>query len=320
MLLQNNNYIIGVDGGGTKTVAALANLKGKILAKSKTGPSHFIKAGLEETILNITEVIEKVMALLTSSQKREIVSTFVGLTAIEENKEMGQKIKKLLSQQPKISGIFKGKVIVGSDQIVAFRSGTDEKEGVVLISGAGCAAHGWRGKKEAKTSGWGYFNDEGSGFWIGQEAYRAVYKDLDERGPKTLITKLVFRKLKLKNIEDLKKKVYTPDLIKTILSFSTLVDRASKRNDRVAKNILIKAGNELALAANTVIKKLNFQTAKFPLGLAGKMFKSKLVLDTVKKEIKKIAPQAKFIRPKSEPVIGAIKLALEQIHNYGKTH
>ena len=208
MLLQNNNYIIGVDGGGTKTVAALANLKGKILAKSKTGPSHFIKAGLEETILNITEVIEKVMTLLTSSQKREIVSTFVGLTAIEENKEMGQKIKKLLSQQPKISGIFKGKVIVGSDQIVAFRSGTDEKEGVVLISGAGCAAHGWRGKKEAKTSGWGYFNDEGSGFWIGQEAYRAVYKDLDERGPKTLITKLVFRKLKLKNIEDLKKKVF----------------------------------------------------------------------------------------------------------------
>ena len=320
MLLKNNNYVIGVDGGGTKTVAVLADLNGKIVAKSKTGPSHFIKAGLEETILNITEAIEKVIAFLTPSQKKEIASTFIGLTAIEENKEMGKKIKKILSQQPKISQIFKGKVIVESDQIAAVRSGTDEKEGVVLISGAGCAAHGWRNNQEAKTSGWGYLNDEGSGFWIGQEAYRAVYKDLDGRGPKTLITKLVSQKLKLKNIEDLKKKVYTPNLIKTILSFSILVDQASKSDDKVAKNILIKAGNELALSAITVIKKLNFQTAKFPLGLAGKMFKSKLVLDTVKKEIKKIAPQAKFIRPKSEPVIGAIKLALEQIHNYGKTH
>ena len=151
MLLKNNNYVIGVDGGGTKTVAVLADLNGKIVAKSKTGPSHFIKAGLEETILNITEAIEKVIAFLTPSQKKEIASTFIGLTAIEENKEMGKKIKKILSQQPKISQIFKGKVIVESDQIAAFRSGTDEKEGVVLISGAGCAAHGWRGKKEAKA-------------------------------------------------------------------------------------------------------------------------------------------------------------------------
>ena len=315
---KNQKYVIGIDGGGADTVVALANLKGKILKKSKTGPSHFIKVGLKESILNITTAVEKVMISLIPSQKKEIISTYIGLTAVEENKEMGERIKRILSRQSKLSEIFKSKVVVGSDQIAAFRSGTDKNEGVVLISGAGCAAHGWRDTKEFKTSGWGYLNDEGSGFWIGQEGFRAVYKDLDRRGPKTLITKLVSQKLKLKNIEDLKKKVYTPDLIKTILSFSILADQASKRNDQVSKNILIKAGNELALSVNTVIKKLNFQKEKFPLVLAGKMFKSKIVLDTVKKEIKKIAPKAEFIRPKQEPVIGAVKLAIEQIKNYGK--
>jgi len=310
---KNQKYIIGVDGGGADTVAALTDLKGKVLARSKTGPSHFIKAGLEESILNITEAIEKITISLTPPQKKEITSTFIGLAAIEENKEMAKKIKEMLSLESKLSEIFKGRVVVGSDQIIAFRSGTDKKEGVVLVSGAGCAAHGWRKDKEAKTSGWGYLNDEGSGFWIGQEGFRAVYKDLDGRSPKTLITKLIFRKLKIKNIEDLKKKIYTPDLIKTILSFSILVDQASKRNDKVAKNILIKAGDELTLSAKTVIEKLNFQKEKFPLVLAGKMLKSKIVLNTVKKEIKKFAPKVIFIQPKQEPVIGAVKLAIEKI-------
>lgn len=313
MAKGNKKLVIGVDGGGADTVAVLSDLNGKILAKSKTGPSHFIKTGLKNSVLNITEAIEKVMISLTPPQKKEIISTIIGLTAIEENKKMAKIIKKILFQQPKISEIFKSEVVIRSDQVIAFRSGTDKKEGVVLISGAGSAAHGWRGNKEFKTSGWGYLNDEGSGFWIGQEGYRAVYKDLDGRGPKTLITKLVSQKLKLKNIEDLKKKVYTPTLIKTILSFSILVDRASKRNDQVAKNILIKAGNELVLSVNTVIKKLNFQKEKFPLVLAGKMFKSKIVLNTVKKEIKKFAPKVEFILPKEEPVMGAVKLAIEQI-------
>lgn len=312
MLCENQKYVIGIDGGGVDTVVALADLKGKILKESKTGPSHFIKAGLKESISNITEAIEKVMIFLTPSQRKEIVSTFIGLTAIEENKEIAKVIKKLLSQQSRISEIFKGRVTVGSDQIAGFRSGTDKKEGVVLISGAGCAAHGWGKNKEFKTSGWGYLNDEGSGFWIGQEGFRAVYKDLDGRGPKTLITQLVSQKLKLKKIEDLKKKVYTPALIQTILSFSILVDRASKKNDQIAKNILIKAGQELALATKTVIKKLNFRKKKFPLVLSGKMFKSKIVLDVAKKEIKKFAPKVQFILPRQEPVIGAIKLALER--------
>lgn len=304
------NYVIGVDGGGVKTVAVLSDLKGKILAKAKSGPSSFIKVGIKETILNITKAIEKI---LKKNKKGKILSTFIALAAVEENKEMGREIKRILSRQSKLSEIFKGKVVVGSDQIAAFRSATDKKEGVVLISGAGCSAHGWRRNKEFKTSGWGYLNDEGSGFWIGQEGFRAVYKDLDRRGPKTLITKLIFRKLKIKNIEDLKKKVYTPDLIKTILSFSILVAKASKRNDKVAKNILIKAGNELALAANTVIKKLNFQKEKFSFILVGGMFKSKLVLDMVKKEVRKVAPKVIFKRPKQKPVIGAVKLAIEEL-------
>ena len=74
-----------------------------------------------------------------------------------------------------------------------------------------------------------------------------------------------------------------------------------------------EAGKELALSANTIIRKLNFQKVKFPLVLIGGTFKSEIVLDTVKRRIKRIAPKVNFIRPKAEPVVGAVKLALGAI-------
>jgi len=44
---KKQKYVIGVDGGGTKTLAALADLKGKILAKAKSGSSHPRYLGLK---------------------------------------------------------------------------------------------------------------------------------------------------------------------------------------------------------------------------------------------------------------------------------
>lgn len=303
--------VIGVDGGGTKTIAALANLKGKILKLTKTGPSSFIKVGTEETVLNITKAIGK---LLKTHKRDKILSTFIGLAAIKENKEMKRVIMKSLLGQPQISRIFKGKVKIESDQLSGFRSGTDKKDGVILISGTGSAVHGWRKEKEAHASGWGWLNDEGSAFWVGQKAYQAVLKDLDGRGPRTLLSHLFFKKFKVKKAGDLKRKIFLRNnLIETVASLSLLADKAAQKKDKIAQSLFIEAGNELFLAAKTIIRNLNFKKEKFPLVLIGGMFKSKLILETVKSKIKKFAPKVKIIRPKEEPVIGAVKLAIENL-------
>lgn len=298
-------YVIGVDGGGTKTVAALADLRGKILRISKTGPSNLRNVGLKEAISNISEAISKVMR---GFKKNEILSIVIGLAAIEEEfKSEKEKIKKEISKKTN----FKGKIEIISDQLVAFKSGTDERDGLVLISGTGCVCHGWKENKEAKCGGWGWLNDEGSGFWVGQKGYQAVLKELDGRGEKTKITKLLFKEWELKDKEALMKKIYGKDSIRTVSLISRVVDKAAKTGDEVAQKIMEEAGRELAMSAISVIENLNFQNQKFPLVLIGAMFKSNIVLKEVKKEVKKIAPKVEFILPKFEPVIGAIKLAIE---------
>lgn len=307
----NQRYVIGIDGGGTKTVAALANLKGKILIKSKTGSASPRNIGLKKAMNNVAQVIEKIFK--KNIKYKNIISAFLGLPTIEEEfKFKKQFLKKELKKHKKILPIFKGKLTISSDQLVGFRSGTDEKDGVVLISGSGGVAHGWSGKKEVKIAGWGYLTSQGSAFSVGQKALLAVLKEIDGRGPKTLITKLIFKELKVNSKEKFIEKIYSKKPTEIIPSFSILVEKAVKKNDKIARNILIEAGNEAALSANTTIKKLNLQKTKFPLVLIGSMFKSKIILNTVKKEIKKTAPRVEFIQ-QEEPVKGAVKLAIEQI-------
>jgi len=305
---DKNQYVIGIDGGGTKTIVALADLKGKILKIAKIGPSSPVNIGVKAAAENISKGIKKVLA------KGEIACTFIGLAAIQEEPRFKKEIKKELIKHKEISGIFKGKLEIGSDQIVAFRSGTDEKDGLLIIAGTGCVAHGWRKGKEITSSGWHWLADEGSAFWAGRRVFQSILKDLDGRGRKTTMTNLAFKKLKIKKRENLLEKIYNENFVKNVSLLSIIADEASKKGDKTAIKIMEQASRELALAGNAVIKKLDFQKQEFPLVLVGSMFKSKIVLNTVEKGIKKMAPRARFIRPKNEPVIGAVKLAIEMLN------
>ncbi len=308
---EKNYYVIGLDGGGSKIVAALADLRGKIIKKTRTGSASPRNVGFEKAVFNIATAIERVLP-----KNKKIISTFLGLPCLEEEfKNKKEKIKKALFRYKKSFPIFKEKLIIGSDQLVGFRSGTNSKEGIVVIAGSGSVVHGWSKEKEVKISGWGYLTEEGAAYWTGKEAILAVFRDLDEIGEKTLITQLAFKKFKTAKKEKLIEKIYSKNQREIILSFSVLTDEAAKRGDKVAQRILKEGGRKLVKATRIAIKKLNFQNKEFPLILIGGMFKSKIFLETVKKEIKKFAPQVKIIKPKKEPVVGAIRLAIEETKN-----
>ena len=312
-------YVIGVDGGGTKTMAALANLdglqpahrppKGPLILKiGKSGSSHPRNLGLKMAIENLTFAVKKVLP-----RNGKILSTFIGLPAVaEEYKSKIKEIEKELKKHKEISKIFKGKLKIGSDQEVAFRTGTDG-DGVMLNAGTGCVAHGWHNKKEAHASGWGWLGDEGGAFFVGQRVFQTVLKDLDGRGKKTLLTKLVFEKFKMKREENFLDLIYQKNPAEIIPSLSVICDEASKKGDKIAKEIIFGAAKEAILAAKAIIRRLGFQKNKFPLVLVGGMFKSEIFLSTVKKEIRKFVPEVDFISLKEKPLIGAVKLAIRNL-------
>ncbi len=303
MKQNQEKFVIGVDGGGTKTTAALANLKGKIIKKNTTGPSNLRNLGIKKAVENIAKAIELIL------KKGKIISTYIALPCLEEEfKYKKSIILQELKKYKKIAPIFQGKVTIDSDQVAAYFSGTDKKDGLILIAGTGSVVRGWLDNKTFKIGGWGWLSDDGSSFLTGQKGIQAVLKDLDGRGPKTLMTNLVLKKWKIKKPEDLLKKIYNQEIIKNVSLFSIIIDEAANKNDQIAKNILNSTAQELAKITNYLIKKINFKE-KVPLVLVGGMFKSKIVLNIFKKEIKH---PVEFITPKNKPINGSIKLAIKK--------
>jgi tRNA threonylcarbamoyl adenosine modification protein (Sua5/YciO/YrdC/YwlC family) len=303
--------VIGLDAGGAKTTALLSDLDGKILARAKTGPSHPRNLGLKRATNNTVKAIEE---LLKKSGKNNILAVFLGWpTVAEEYRNKKKLIKKELFSHKKIAKIFKSKIIIDSDQLAGFRSGTDKKKGLVLIAGSGCVCHGWSEGKEAKADGWGYLSEMGSSFFIGQKVLQVVFKYLDGRAEETDLVDLVLKKTKAKNKLQLIEKIYSKSLMEIIPDFSILCDQAAKKKDRQAEIILTEAAKELALSVRAVAGRLALFDERFPLVLIGSAFNSKILLEKVKREIIDFLPLAEIVRPEKEPAVGAVRLALEAV-------
>ncbi len=306
---MKNRIIIGVDGGGTKTDAWAVGLNGKVLGKGKAGPSNLRNSGIENSALVVAKAIKSSVSKI---KQKEIVSMFIGLAAVEEEyKERKNEIKKELFKHGKMFSEIENKITIGGDQEIAFRSGTDEKEGVVVIAGTGCVARGWKERKTVKSSGWGWLADEGSACWVGQQLYQKILKEMDGRDKRSSLVEFSAKRVGFKNAEELNKKVYQNHPSKTLSQLSLAADLAAEKGNKEAIKIFQKSGEELAFSALTVIKRLSFKK-NFPLVLVGGMFKSRILINTFKKQIKNNNLKAKILISSNPPVYGAIKIAKEK--------
>ena len=90
------------------------------------------------------------------------------------------------------------------------RRARPDQPGVVVIAGTGSIAYGRNERNQAaRAGGWGYMlGDEGSGYWIGRAALRAVLREADRRGPATQLTGLLLNYYGVARAQDLIHQVY----------------------------------------------------------------------------------------------------------------
>jgi len=297
---MNNDLFIGVDGGGTKTEIWLSDSQGKVISQGLFNSSNLRNVGLDNSVLVVVEGIKKCLG-----KRKQVKSVFIALAGIEE--EFKSQKKEIEKRIVKCFPFLKNKVVVGSDQEAAFFSATDEKEGIVVISGTGSVVRGWKKGKDVKSSGWGWLADEGSACWVGQQVYQLWLKQFDGREKKTVLFQEIKRKIKIKTPEDLNRFVYLSPV--NLAYLSLIADSAAQKKDKKAQEILIKAGQELSLATLVVIKKLDFKK-KVPLVLIGGMFNSLIFKKSFKKEIDN--QKVVILTPLQPPVYGALKLSFKK--------
>src|SRR5215468_2613685 len=205
-------------------------------------------------------------------------------------------------------------ILIVNDALIALQAGIGDAPGIVVVSGTGSIAYGRNARGEAaRAGGWGYvLGDEGSGYWIGRFALRAVVRHADGRGRETSLTSRLLGHFDLTGPSELIHKVYHQELAPSAIgALAHYVQEARDDGDLVAAVILDQAAEELAATAAAVMKRLEMDHESFSFVLAGGMFHAvPWLCDQLNVLLRSLATQSRTIRLEEDPALGAVQLAL----------
>ena len=301
------SYVVGIDGGGTKTVAAVATLDGEIVATGTAGPSNVATLGVAKARAAVESAFFSALRACGAS-RRDVMAVCLGLAGLDS---------------PRVLRRVRGaarfwrvgpSARVEQDSTIALAAATRlEEPGVVVIAGTGSVVMGTDGAgRIVKVGGWGYIlNDEGSAFHIGLEGLRAVSKSFDGRLPRTRLMRYVLSEMGVRDFYGLLEKVYSEELSPAaVAALAPAVTRAASEGDRVALTVVRSAAAGLAAMVTTALRRLRLREAT--VYYTGGVFASELFLRLFEGFVRRRSPRVSVERLGLQPVVGAVYLALRQ--------
>lgn len=299
-------HVLGIDAGGTKTVCLLADDQGNIVAEARRGGANLQAAGE----LEVEKVLHQVMEEAIGDRAIVPAAICLGIAGVDRPDDyavVGAIMRRIG---------YKARIIIVNDALVALESGAPGQPGVVVISGTGSISYGRNAKGEAaRSGGWGYvLGDEGSGYWMGRAALRAVLRQADRRGPVTVLSELLLTHFDVDAPQELIHKVYTTSQKPTAIgALAKCVQSAFTQGDAVAIGILRTAADELESFALSVARRLELVGQPFVFILAGGIFRAVPWLEEeLERRLPVAAPGSWVRRLDREPAIGAVALALQE--------
>jgi N-acetylglucosamine kinase-like BadF-type ATPase len=312
--MKRPRFVIGMDGGGTKTAAIIADFRGNILAHHVAGASNFQIIGVDKAVRVIYSLIRECCKSADASPD-EVRSMTIGLTGAgrpSDQKRMADGLRHYASSRK----IKLKKVRIESDARIALEGAFKGGAGIILVAGTGSIAFGKDGEGNVhRVGGWGrILGDEGSGFFIGRYALAAVCRDLDGRSAPTLLTKMIAKKFSLKSPTDIIAAVYKNNF--DIATVAPLVLEASQENDAIAQEIIQLASLELVEHVRSLVEKLRLRPEEevrknISLSFIGGLIANETPLSRLlRRQIEDTLPHVDIVPPMAPPVYGAVVMAL----------
>ena len=306
-------YVVGVDGGATKTVALIGTVDGKIVGRGESGSSNYHNIGPYAAAKSIKRAVSEAKRNASLGRRKPEIAV-VALAAINSPSD------KLVTNRFVRDAKVARRSIVIHDTLAALHAATQGGPGIIVISGTGCVAAGInRAGKYGRAGGWGYVvDDEGSAYDIGRKALNRAFRAIDGRSPPTRLVSILARRFRVKLLEDIQKRIYSNGMsVEEIAHLSPLVSRAAVR-DTVCREILAGAGIKLGELACAVARRLKMTNEPFIVSAVGGNFKSgRYLLQPFEARIRKECPRAQIVTLKAEPAQGALALALLELRRRG---
>jgi N-acetylglucosamine kinase-like BadF-type ATPase len=301
-------WVVGVDGGGTKSTACLIESTGALLGRLEFAATNYTKNSAQKIAREIPEEVNRILAQLDQHKRKpDVLAACLSGLGREEARTH---IKKLLAE----TGIAQH-VVAESDAMAALYGAFAGKAGIAILAGTGSIAFG---KAQDGTvfrcGGWGYLlGDEGSGFDIGRNGIAAALKDLDSRGPKTSLRERFEACFKVKSIDMAVTTIYTDYATRGAMAqFAPVVLAEADKGDTIAREIIKKAAIDLSQLAIILAKKLENENL-VPVALMGNLFRNALLVERIKAAWQKARANLQPVEPLFPADIGAALLAMESV-------
>ncbi len=307
-LVGFRHYVVGVDGGATKTVALLGDEHSRIFGRGESGSSNYHNVGIPLAVKAIRGAVRAAQERAGVLGTPEIA--VVALAGIDSPRD--RVIARRFVRDAKIAR----ESFVVHDSVAALEAATRGKPGIIVISGTGCVAAGINsGGEYRRAGGWGYLaGDEGSGYDIGRKALMAAYRALDGSGQPTGLTNAFKRRFRVGALEDALPEIYSNGMtVDEIARLAPLISRMASK-DRVSRQILSNAGIALAELVCAVARRLRMAHVPLTVSTVGGVFKAgRYLTDSFTAKVRNECPFAKIVRPRIEPATGAFSLALREM-------
>jgi N-acetylglucosamine kinase-like BadF-type ATPase len=232
-------YLIGIDGGGTKTHGVLTDIRGRILSQCFVGATNPNDVTLPVAVDRLTELTACLLREAGLSEERlpEISMVFGIAGGINYGPALEFSLRERFPEAEALT--------VRSDIHILLSGEIPEGDGACIICGTGSACFLRRGDEVIRIGGWGYLLDSGgSGYDIGRDALEAALRHFDGRGEATILSALLEEHLGgavNTRITDIYRegKPY-------IAACAPLVFHAARQGDPVAEAILNRNARKLA--------------------------------------------------------------------------
>jgi N-acetylglucosamine kinase-like BadF-type ATPase len=307
-------HVLGIDVGGTKTVCLLGDDDGRIVASARAGGANLQAVGE----LELEKVLHGLMEqTIRSGHLPSLPSAIcLGMAGVDRAEDTDL-VRAVMSRIG-----YGARILVVNDALIALQAAVGDAPGIVIVAGTGSIAYGrHRDGRAARAGGWGpVLDDEGSGYWIGRRALRAVMREADGRGEPTSLTERVLRYYGIKRAEELVRVVCQRELkASKIASLARLVQLAFDDGDRAAADILNRSAERLMAAAAAVTEQLEMADEQFMFVLAGGTFQA---VPWLRKQLSRtlatVAPRSSTMQLEKEPAFGAVQLALAEARGKAK--
>jgi glucosamine kinase len=294
-------FVLGIDGGATKTLAALLDLERGTLHLGYGGPSNEDAVGTRAAVGALLEAADEAVGRAGIDGER-LDAEVIALAGTDTD-AVARHVRAARSE---------GWLVV-NDVVAAWATATGAQPGIGVISGTGSNVFGvgldgraWR------AGGWGHLlGDEGSGYWFGIESIKAALRDREGSGPETALSDAAIEFFGVPSVEALAALVYAKPLSKgEIAAFAIETAKLAADGDAVACEIYKRGARLLGEQVAAVIRRTGLR-GSFPVGLIGSAYKAGAVfVAPLTRAVHELAPEARVLVVEMAPVGGSLLLAM----------